>query len=492
MRFVLSALLALAGVARAASPELGQLDASPTLFTVMAAINAAGYDAGLDSPNNHPLRNEIRAQLANRTIPPLAAIKEFYVHHKRRDPGQDLAQYISFGLLSNGPPDFGFNPHGPPLPPEVSAMEELSPLLARFYQEADIPTLWKGAQRDIDHYIERYHAPVSDAVLQVNLYLRQQTSGYSGRRFQIFIELLAAPNQVQARTYGNEDFIVISPSRDPHILEVRHAYLRYLLDPMATHYQEMIERKKALADHLQRVRALPDSYKDDFLEVTTESLIKAVESRLDHKPQMVPQALLEGFILAPYFAEALPHFEKQAQSMLVYYPEMIGAIDLVREDNRLMQVQFNKDPTEPPAVKAEAPAPPVLTGVSKTLDDAENLYLARNADPANLGKAKQLFLEALMQTSEKPKQAAADYGLARIALLSKDPEDAEKLFTKVLELQPEASVKAWSLVYLGKLSLAAGETQAAVRFFQSALQVDGASPKAREEAQKGVQEGSKN
>ena len=35
----------------------GQLDASQTLFTVLAAINAAGYDANLDSNANSPSAN---------------------------------------------------------------------------------------------------------------------------------------------------------------------------------------------------------------------------------------------------------------------------------------------------------------------------------------------------------------------------------------------------------------------------------------------------
>jgi tetratricopeptide (TPR) repeat protein len=490
LRFLLSALLALAFGARAASPELGQLDASPALFTIMAAINAAGYDAGLDSPSNHPLRNEIRAKLASRNIPSLAAIKEFYNRHKRTDAGQDLAQYVSFGLSCAGPPDFGFQKQREvDVPPEVMAMKELSPLLARFYQEADIASLWKDAQGDIDHYIQRYHNLVADAVLQVNAYLRQQTSGYKGRRFQIFVELLAAPNQVQARTYGYEDFIVVTPSREPYIPEIRHAYLRYLLDPLATHYAEMIERKKVLADHLARVRALPDTYKNDFLQVTTESLIKAVESRLDHKPQMVQEALLQGYILTPYFAEALPRYEKQDAAMVVYYAQLVGSIDLMKEDARLMQVQFNKEGNDQPAPKSDAP--PALTGVAKTLDDAENLYLKRADAADNLAQSKKLFLEALQQTAEKPKQAAAYYGLARIALLEKDPETSEKLFTKVLDLDPEPFIKAWALVYLGKLSLAAGESETAVNFFQSALKVEGASDKAREEAIKGVQQGSK-
>ena len=117
-------------------------------------------------------------------------------------------------------------------------------MLAAFYKEANIEDLWKRSQRAIDQYIERYHTPVSDAVLQVNVYLRQQTSGFRGRQFQIFIELQAAPNQVQTRSYGNEYTIVVTPSAEPRIFDVRHAYLHYLLDPLSTRYEEILDRKK--------------------------------------------------------------------------------------------------------------------------------------------------------------------------------------------------------------------------------------------------------
>ena len=37
-------------------------------------------------------------------------------------------------------------------------------------------------------------------------------------------------------------------------------------------------------DHAMRAQALSDAYKEDYLLLVTESLIKAVESRLDKKP----------------------------------------------------------------------------------------------------------------------------------------------------------------------------------------------------------------
>jgi hypothetical protein len=81
--------------------------------------------------------------------------------------------------------------------------------------------------------------------------------------------------------------------------------------------------------------------------------------------------------------------------------------------------------------------------------------------------------------------------LARIAAIERDPETSERLFLKVLDLEPEPPVKAWSLVYLGRLSLAAQEGVQAGKYFQSALQVAGASDAARQAAQKGMQESSK-
>jgi tetratricopeptide (TPR) repeat protein len=163
---------------------------------------------------------------------------------------------------------------------------------------------------------------------------------------------------------------------------------------------------------------------------------------------------------------------------------MAAAIDLRKEDARLQLVTFDRDAatrTVRQAAPVEAPAP-VLTGAAKTLDEAEKLYLARDLD-----KAKAQFLAVLQQTDQQPLHAGAYYGLARIATLQKDPETAVRLFQKTLELGPEAQAKAWSLVYLGQLELAAGERVQAGKYFQQALQVEGASDLARQKAHQGIQ-----
>ena len=476
--------------ARAQTSETGQLDASPTLFTVMAAINAAGYNADLSSPNNHPLREQIRAELAKQNIPSLAALKSYFEQHRKRNDTDELAQYISFALVAGPPPAFMLKVRDLELPPDVAPLKGLPPLLAAFYKEANIAELWQRSQPEIDKYLVRYHEPVSEAVLGVNAYLRQQTSGFRGRRFQIYVELLAPPNQIQTRSVANDYTIVITPSSEVRTADVRHAYLHYLLDPLATRYQDVLERKKPIVDHAMRAQALDDSFKQDFLLLATESLIKAVEARLDRRPASIQQALRQGFILTPFFFEHLPAYEKQEQAMLFYYPELVGAIDLTSEDRRLAQVEFDKEPpvrVAPPRLghTVEAAAPP-LAGAAKTMDDAETAYTARDLD-----KAKNLYFTVLEQTDDKATHGAAYYGLARIAALQKDPEMANKLFEKSLELDPEPQVKAWVLVYLGRLAIAAGDPGQAGHYFESALKVKGASAAAQQAAAQGAAQISK-
>ena len=487
-RFLVPAILAFTLALRAQSADTGQLDASPTLFTLFAALNAAGYSADLSSPSNHPLRDAVRDALAKKEIPSLALIKDFFDRHRKKTDTEELGQYISWGLTVSGPPDFPIKVRDVDLPPDVAPLRGLSPLLASFYKEAGIADLWQRVQPAVEQYVDLYHEPVIDAVLQANAYLRQQTSGFKGRHFQIYLELLAAPNQVQTRSYGDNYTIVVTPSQERRTFDIRHAYLHYLLDPLATRYQEVVNRKKPIVDHALRAPLLDDSFKQDFLLLVTECMIKAVEAKLDRDPKHVQDALRQGYILAPFFSEQLPVYEKQEQAMLFYFPELIGALDLKKEDARLSKVEFDKTaPVRVVKAPAPEPPPPPKTGAAKTLDDADQLYSERTLDPANLEKARKKYLEVLQQTDNQTLHAAAYYGLGRIAALQKDPELATKLFERTLELQPEPQVKAWAMVYLGRLSLAAGDRDEAAKYFQSALQVEGASEAAQKAATQGAE-----
>ena len=163
-----------------------QLDASESIFTVLAAINAGGYDAEIDSPSNSPFRKVVRDEIAARNLDVVRELKRFVRDHKQANPADELSQYISFALSVDGPPTFTPRYLNNLMPPDAAQLEGLTPLLITFYREAHIAELWKRAQPEFDKVIAEYHAPVSRAVLLVNAYARNPTSGFLGRRFQIY------------------------------------------------------------------------------------------------------------------------------------------------------------------------------------------------------------------------------------------------------------------------------------------------------------------
>ena len=456
--------------------EQGQLDASETLFSVMAAVNA-----GLPEP-----ASVVRDHIAGRNIPVLSELRNFIVSHRKPNKPLDWSPYISFALSSQGAPDFKPNFTGVEEPPDLAQLEGFRALLIRFYREAALNDLWQKLQPVYQRELARYHEPVIRALLEANAYLRNPTSGYMGRRFYVFVEMLAPANQVHTRSYKDDYFIVVTPAPQPQIHDVRHAYLHYLLDPLTTKFSEDVMKKRSLIDFAQGAAALDESYKFDFLLLTTESLIRAIESRMDRRPASIQQSLAEGFILTPFFGEALPLYEKQETAMRMHFPDMIASMDLKKEVKRLDAVDLTVSPAKPPNTRAEAPAEAPKELAERTIDEAEKSYEARNLD-----RAAETFRKALQQTDKHPLHARVYYGLARIAALQKNPELAEQMFRKTLELNPDPHTRAWSEVYLGRLSQASSSPQDAVEHFKAALAVEGATPKAKEAAEEGLRKMSK-
>lgn len=486
--FLGSSFLGSSRFSSARAAEGNGLDSSPALFSVLAAINMAGYNADLQSPSTHPIRLALRKALESRDIPSLAELKRYYRDHKRENDTRTLSLFISYALCVDGPPNFKFRMLRNNLPPEVVRMEDFSGLMQRFHKEAGIDELYKQAQPALEQAMAAYQEPVARALLEANGYFRSPTSGYTDRRFQIYVDLLGAPNQIQTRAYGADTFVVATASPEPLVDDVRHAYLQYLTGPLVLRHKDAIETKKGLGDFAQPAPVLSEVYKQDFLLLLEKSLIKAVEARLvtgygsnTRRQQMVEQALAEGYVLTPYFAEALVLYEKQEQSLRLYFTELINGINLKKEDKRLETVKFATEPVVRRAKSVPAAAPEELPAIEKLLNDAEVLYEAKK-----LPQARQKFLEALGQTENQVLRAKAYYGLARVAIRENDPELGERLFRKTLELSPDPATKAWSLVYLGRLADISGDADQATRQYQAAMAVEGGSDKARETAGKGL------
>ena len=109
MRTAFVSFLFVAIVAQAAPPASapqGQLDGSKSLFAVLAAINVAGYDAELNSPSTHPLREQLRKSIEARDLKSVRYLKQFFAEHRKPDPKDELGEYICFALRVDGQPSF--------------------------------------------------------------------------------------------------------------------------------------------------------------------------------------------------------------------------------------------------------------------------------------------------------------------------------------------------------------------------------------------------
>lgn len=455
-----------------------QLGSNETLFAVLAAINVAGYDEGVQLPDANPIRRQLREAIAKQDIEVLPALRQFYRKHLQKNGVQDLSQYISYALSVTGPPDFAWKTRDVDVPPDAMSLAEFTPLLIDFFRQAHVDELWQRARPAIDKEMLKYHSPLLAMTTTVDAYLRVPAGGYLGRRFSVFIDLLATPEQIQTRNYGDDAFVVATPSDNPRVFDIRHAYLHFEIDPIVIKYGVDLDPKRSLLDLVQNA-PLEENFKNDFVLLANESLIKAVESRLDRNPAEIDRAARQGFVLTPFFAEQLPVFEKQEQGMRYYFEEMVKAIDLRRETSRIAAIRFDAASLVRVGKQVTVAAPePQLSASGATLEKAEDLYLKRS-----LEDAKQLYLKSLEQTGSAEEHAQAWYGLARIAVLQNDPNAAVKLFEKTLGGSPDGQTKAWSLVYLARLARAAGDPERAGKFYQDALGVAGASEQALKAAQ---------
>ncbi len=463
-----------------------QLAPSESVFAVLAAINAAGYDEDADSLTNHSLRALVRNKILSAHPPVLPELKKFYETHKAADPANQLAQYISFALSNDGPPAFEYKFQLMQRPPEVIALNGFEKLLASLWQEAKLEDVWRSAQPVYDEALERYHAPVTEMVSRCSGYLRSPAEGYFGRTFQIIPALQGAPNQVQVRSYATEFFIVLTPSADLHVDDIETAYLQFLVDPLMGMQSEKLAPKRDVGDLAGGSPILADAYKDDFRLLAAKSLILAVEARLApaaKREGMVEEAMREGFVLTAYFYEQLPAYEKQDQAMRFYLGDMIDHIDPVKESARIAKVHFLEEPPVRMAKVTPAEQRIRAEGPYRKLSDAEDLYAKKD-----YAAARDAYMAAIQAATDPVLQARSYFGLARIAALSHDPESAQQLFLKTLDLGPDPATLAWTHVYLARLYLAMTEPDwsKAKQHFEAALAVNGASAAARKSAEAGL------
>ncbi len=471
--------------ARAAENSNIALDTNETLFSVLTTINACGYDDGLDSSDllRAQVRSEIARTIANSEEAAGAAneVCEYYKDHQPQDASRQLSQYISLALYLDAPPKFALKAKENELPPDATRVMGIVPLLQTFYDKAAVHEVWLHHKDQYEALIERFHEPLNKMMFDTGIYLRLTSSGYLGRQFTVYLEPMGAPGQVNARVYGADYYVVLSPTGSSLKMDqIRHTYLHYLLDPLAMKRPEAMQRLEPLLDQV-RLAPIDQTFRDDISLLLTECLIRAIEARTmpggsaaeSRREEAVAKAVQQGYILTRYFYDSLIKFEKEPVGFRDAYSSLVNNIDVRAEAKRASNIQFSD------AASPEVLYLPRAKPKSQLLADAEKKL--RDGDAPG---AQKLAQQALEEHEEDPGRAY--FILAQVASMSSDMNGARDYFQHALGASKEPKVVAWSHIYLGRIFDLQEERDAAVEQYQAALQAGSALPEAKAAAERGL------
>jgi hypothetical protein len=466
------------------SPPKVSLDISETLFTVLTSINACGYDEEMQGSAS--LRQLIRSDIT-RNVEASEEAKEalnamcvYYRSHQQPEPSRDLAQYVSLALYLNGPPVLAAKVKEAEMPPDANALVGIIPLMQRFYDKAGLKDVWLKHQEAYSHLPERYHDPVAKMLFDTEVYLKIPSSAYLGRQFTVYLDPMGAPSQTNARNYGADYYVVISPAGTAlKMQQIRHTYLHYLLDPLALKHGLAMKRLEPL---LATVKGAPmeESFRTDISLLVTECMVRAIEARTlgtkqtpeADRAKAVNQSMEEGFILTQFFYEAFAQFEKDPAGLRNAYGELLDKIDVKAEAKRASQIEF--------AEKAS----PELLHVTRP-----NEHLLQNAEKqltaGDVVTAQKLAQQALDENRED--QGRALFILAQTATMNRDMQGARTYFERALAVAQEPKVIAWSHIYLGRIFDLQENREAALTHYRAALTAGGSLPEAKAAAERGLQ-----
>ena len=214
------------------------LETSEAMFDVATGLNACGYDD--DLANSSPVRGEVRADVeAAVQASPLAAqsrdaLCKYMQEHELNDRGRQIAQFVSLGLYLAPPPALTLDADQLDMPPDALQVVNILPLLRTFTEQAELHSIWMKHRPEYEAITNRVHDPLTRIILDANIYIRIPVSTYDGRRFQVLVEPMLAPNTPNARIYATDYDIVTSPDAkgDIRMEQVRHLYLHYAIEPL--------------------------------------------------------------------------------------------------------------------------------------------------------------------------------------------------------------------------------------------------------------------
>jgi hypothetical protein len=492
------------------------LISSESVFAMSAALNACDYDEGLDesAPVRKHVRDEINAALARSETARDKRDKVclYIAQHRMTGTVRDVSQYISLALYVTPPPALETQADLTEMPPDSTQVVEILPLLRDFATAVDLHGIWLAVHHTYDAETDRIHDALSQMIVNTNLYLKMPASTYDGRRFIVIVEPLLSPHAINARVYGTEYVVVVSPQDGKiRLSDIRHTYLHYVIEPLLYSRANALDRVTPV---LKEIRDTPLEFRlrSDTVALTVECLIKAIEARImdtgipdfrippgvdrselpryEHdrsvhqqkvdafRQGVVRHDMTQGYVLTQYYYDQLLTFEKDPASLRDTIGEMVYSMDVEQQTHRARDIEFDKEADEDVLSRSR---PRKLEG----LDLAEARLAA-----GDVATATALARQSLTVHSDTLQSVAdssrANFILARAAILTGHPEQAVSGFQKTLATSREPRLLAWSHIYLGRMLDLECRRDEALTEYKAALEARDGQVDTRLAAERGV------
>ena len=462
------------------------------LFSVMAALNAAGFDYEAADQEMSEIRLRLRKDLQSLDSGLVDQLRAFYRSHRGTlDEVDTQVAYVSLALLMSNPPDFKLSALERDVPTDVRQVSGFESLVEDLYHQADIGSLWQRYRIDYEQELQRYRPVVREVIEESLRYFRVPLRIVLDRKIILMPNLLNAKNIVNARNMEDVYYIAVGPTEKitDNYPQLQHEYLHFLVDPLVQKYGAILLKHRNLLELAQNQPKLKPEYSESFLLMATESIIESISLRL-RKPESAEREISDffsqGLILLPYFHRRLQQYE---ESRLVSFPAYLEIsfqdlkVSEVKDDvksfaaaqQQAATAQAKKSAAQQEAARAEDRR----LRINSLLKEASLLLSEKQYAPA------RQRLEELLK--EDPNNGSAFFYLAQIASQTQQYDQALDYYTRASQAQgiPDR-VRAWSLLRIGRLLAFKGDLQQAAVRFREVLKMEGELGGAREQAQESL------
>lgn len=458
------------------------------IFFVMTALEAARLKeiaTAHAGPTGEPFRT---ALLADLKMVDASVIQPMLDYLRGRDVRDVHGHLTSLALALGPPPNFSLQGKPDEWPEEIRALANMQPMFPSFYQTSGGEALWAKYRPAYAAEARNYVPLLRDVMLETLRYFHMEARIAMDRSIVVIPDLLNAYGTAHARNINNTYYLILGPTTGSSAerTAIRHEYLHFLVDPLILKYGKQIIAKNSLLALVQKQADAKSAFRQDFFLVATESLLRAVDSRLadeindeDRRWLHLHDQYRRGLILVFYFDAALAAFEKDKETTLAArFPELLEGISLSQEEERSKTVDSQRMALEKRLAEYAL--------VQQRTQQEEEILRRRLADAndalqrRDFAAARGLLGQALASSPNNP---SALFGLAQVEGHEQNLDAALRYYQRAIEAPGSpAWIAAWSLVRAARILLFQDRRPEAVELLQKGAAVTGDTRGAAEAA----------